>query len=131
MTSEATTAVQRRPNGMGGPDTRNGPDARSVTRGVLRFLAWLARTIAQIFAAILVIHLVLALIPSSNKGNSIALFFSYWADQLTLGFGTLFVPVEQPLNMILNYGVAAIAWLIFGAIASRLLHALIPRGGRW
>jgi hypothetical protein len=46
------------------------------------------------------------------------------ADHLTLGLGDLFAPSSPLLEVVLNYGLPAVVWLLIGIIVSRLLGAL-------
>jgi hypothetical protein len=98
---------------------------RAVTGRTLGLLASLVRIITVVFAAVLIIHLVLV-VTSANPLNGVAEFLAAAADHLTLGLGDLFAPSTPALGVTLNYGLPALAWLIIGLIISRLLDALAP-----
>lgn len=46
------------------------------------------------------------------------------AESLALGFQDLFVPADPELAVLLNYGCAALFWLITTSIAARAIHSL-------
>ena len=94
-----------------------------MTGRTLGLLASLVRIITVVFAAVLVIHLVLV-VASANPRNGVAVFLAAAADHLTLGLGDLFAPSSSLLGVVLNYGLPALAWLIIGVIVARLLDAL-------
>jgi hypothetical protein len=102
-----------------------GSGVRAVTGRTLGLLASLVRIITVVFAAVLIIHLVLV-VTSANPLNGVAEFLAAAADHLTLGLGDLFAPSTPALGVTLNYGLPALAWLIIGLIISRLLDALAP-----
>ncbi|HSK61392.1 MAG TPA: hypothetical protein VK935_20305, partial [Actinomycetospora sp.] len=77
------------------------------------------------FAAILVVHVVLA-VAGANPANGITVFFSDLASNLTLGIGDLFLPASESLRIILNFGLAAVVWIVIGIVVSKLLNALAP-----
>ena len=96
-----------------------------MTRKTLGILAALVRLVTVVFAAILVIHIVLT-VAAANPRNGITTFFAATANHLTLGLGNLFLPASVSLQVILNYGIAAVVWLIIGLLLARLLQALSP-----
>ena len=100
-------------------------DLRALTRKVLTVAASVIRILTVIFAAILVIHVVLA-VAGANPANGITIFFSDLANNLTLGIGDLFLPASESLRIILNYGLAAVVWIAIGIVVSKLLNALAP-----
>jgi hypothetical protein len=108
-------------------DPRRGPSgsgARAAARRSVGLLAALVRIVTVVFAAVLVIQVVLV-VASANPGNRVAVFIAAAADHLTLGLGNLFQPSSPSLGVILNYGLPAVVWLIIGVIVSRLLGALV------
>ena len=106
------------------PSTGHG-ELRALTRKTLSGVATLVRIVTVVFAAILVIHIVLA-VGAANPRNGITTFFASAANHLTLGLGNLFLPSSASLQAILNYGIAAVVWVIIGIILARLLTALSP-----
>ena len=95
----------------------------AVAGQVLGGLASLVRIVTVVFAAVLVIHVVLV-VASANPENGVAQAIAAAADHLTLGLGDLFAPSSPSLAVILNYGLPAVVWLIVGIIVARLLGAI-------
>jgi hypothetical protein len=114
-------------------DTETGQQRKASTQQDLRALASKSLTLAAsviriltvIFAAILVIHVVLT-VASANPQNGITTFFADAANNLTLGIGDLFLPASESLRVILNYGIAAVVWLLIGVVIAKILNALAP-----
>jgi hypothetical protein len=94
-----------------------------VAGRTLSLLASLVRIVTVVFAAVLVVHVVLV-VASANPRNGVATTLASAADHLTLGLGDLFAPTSPSLAVVLNYGLPAVVWLIVGAVVSRLLIAL-------
>ncbi|GAA3559199.1 hypothetical protein GCM10022222_48590 [Amycolatopsis ultiminotia] len=98
-------------------------DWRRTREQAFSFVASLVRWIGLIFAAILVLH-VIFVIGSANPANGIVSFVHSWADGLSLGFRDLFTPDDEKLRVLVNYGIAAIFWLIVSAILARILRRI-------
>lgn len=105
--------------------SHTGEDLRALTRKVLTVAASVIRILTVIFAAILVVHVILA-VAGANPANSITIFFRDLANNLTLGIGDLFIPASESLRIILNFGLAAVVWIVIGIVVSKLLNALAP-----
>lgn len=86
-------------------------------------LAGLVRWTGLIFAIILAVHVLLT-VGNANPGNGITVFFADWADPLALGFRDLFTPGNEELRVLVNYGLAALFWLIVSAVLARLIRRL-------
>ncbi|MEJ2869589.1 hypothetical protein WCD74_17570 [Actinomycetospora sp. OC33-EN08] len=117
MTQDADTGSQRKSN--------TSADLRALASKSLTLAASVIKILCTIFAAILVIHIVLV-VAAANPQNGITQFFADAANSLTLGIGDLFLPASESLKVILNYGLAAVVWLIIGAVVARILNALAP-----
>ncbi|MBB4687674.1 hypothetical protein [Amycolatopsis jiangsuensis] len=87
------------------------------------FVASVVRWVGLVFAAILVLH-VIFVIGSANPGNGIVSFVRSWADGLSLGFRDLFTPSDEKLRVLVNYGIAAIFWLVVSAILAKILRRI-------
>ena len=85
--------------------------------GDLFFLA------AVIIAVIIIAHIVFVLL-NANNGNDIVSTDNDWATWLSTWFLNLFTPDSHDLNVTLNYGIAALFYLVIGAIGRRLLNDL-------
>lgn len=95
-------------------------EAGAKTAGVLATIARLAGSLA---ALVLVIYIVL-FIGEASPENSITSFFRSLADGLTLGFRDLFTPEGEKTRVFVNYGLAAVFWLVAGAVVSRIITRL-------
>ncbi|WP_158887645.1 hypothetical protein [Amycolatopsis anabasis] len=96
-------------------------DWRAFAGKVAVFLASLVRWVGLIFAAILVLH-VIFVIGEANTENGIVSWISSWADGLSIGFKDLFTPDDVKLRVLVNYGIAALFWLIVSAILARIIR---------
>lgn len=96
----------------------------TVTRSnVVGVLAGVVRWVGLIFAVVLVVHVLLT-VGNANPDNGITKFFSATADPLALAFKSLFTPDNAQLRVLVNYGLAALFWLIVSSVLSRLVRRL-------
>ena len=86
-------------------------------------VAGVVRWVGVIFALILAVHVVLT-VGRANPANGITSFFASWADPLALGFKNLFTPSDEKLRVLIDYGIAALFWLVVSAIVVRLVRRL-------
>lgn len=86
-------------------------------------VAGLVRWVGLIFAIVLVVHVLLT-VGNANPDNGITVFFADAADQLTLAFRNLFTPANAELRVLVNYGLAALFWLIVSGVLARLIRRL-------
>jgi hypothetical protein len=73
--------------------------------------AGVVRWTGLLFAVVLVVHILLT-VGSANPANGITTFFAEWADPIALGFRDLFTPSDPKLLVLVNYGIAALFWLV-------------------
>lgn len=83
----------------------------SVTRVV--------RTIGYAIVAVLVLHIALTLLQA-NPANAAAALISRLAGTLDLGLSNLFLVADPMLGVLVNYGAAALVWLLITAVLTRL-----------
>jgi hypothetical protein len=95
-------------------------NARST---VIKVLAGLVRWAGLIIAVILVLRVLLT-VGGANPSNGITSTVSAWSDTLAWGFKDLFTPSDGKLRVLVNYGAAALFWLIVSSILSRLIRRL-------
>lgn len=100
-------------------------DLRALASQSMTVAATVIRVVTVVFAAVLVIHVVLT-VAAANPVNGITVFFRDFANNLTLGIGDLFLPASETLKVILNFGLAAVVWIVVGVVLSKLLNALAP-----
>ena len=110
---------------MGG--TVRDSSSRASSRGgrarIVGLLAALIRIVGWLFVAILVAHIALTL-GEANPANGITRFVAYWADRLQLGFQNLFTPADADTRILLNFGLAALFWLVVSSVLARLVRRL-------
>lgn len=95
-------------------------EARGKIGGVL---AAVVRWAGLIVAVILVLRVVLT-VGGANPNNGITGFVTAWSDPLAWGFKDLFTPSDGKLRVLVNYGVAAIFWLIISSVLVRIIRRL-------
>ncbi|MDT7581500.1 MAG: hypothetical protein QOK35_2764 [Pseudonocardiales bacterium] len=82
-------------------------------------VARVVRTIGYAIVAVLVLHIVLTLLQA-NPANVVAALIARLAATFDLGLSNLFLVGDPMLSVLLNYGVAALAWLLITALVVRL-----------
>ncbi|WP_367133432.1 hypothetical protein [Saccharothrix sp. HUAS TT1] len=90
--------------------------AVSVVAGVLSWAGLLV-------AVVLVAHVLLT-VGGANPANSITTEVATWADRFALGFHDLFTPQDPKLAVLVNYGLAALFWLVVRSLVLRLVRRL-------
>lgn len=88
---------------------------------IIGSLAALVRAIAAVLAAILVVHIVLV-IGGANPDNSITKGIANLAMPLALGFKGLFSPSNPKVLVLVNFGLAAIFWLVLGTLLALVVR---------
>lgn len=83
---------------------------------VIDVLCWM-------FAIVLFVHIFLV-IAEANTTNGFFQFVSGWADGITLGLDGLFTPENAKVATLLNEGLAAVLWLVIGALLTSLITRL-------
>jgi hypothetical protein len=94
----------------------------TVRRGT-SVLASVLATIGYIIVGIIVIHIVLSVL-GANPDNAFASFFRTLAGGLSLGLSNLFTPSDPKLNVLINFGIAALIWLLITWVVVRLVRRL-------
>lgn len=82
--------------------------------GDLVFLAFV------IIAVIIIAHIVFVLL-NANAGNDIVGKDADWAAWFATWFLNLFTPSSPDLNVVLNYGLAALFYLFVGGVLRRIM----------
>lgn len=96
----------------------------TLTRAnVVGVVASVVRWLGLVFALVLAVHVLLT-IGDANPANGITRFFSTTADWFVLAFKNLFTPADAKLRVLVNYGLAAVFWMILSAVLSRLVRRL-------
>jgi hypothetical protein len=82
-----------------------------------------------VFAAVLAAHIVMVL-GEANPTNGVAAFVRDWAGGVSLGLDGLFTPDSAKTQILLNSGLAALAWLALGAVVTMLIRRFALPGPR-
>lgn len=98
-----------------------GKRAREVRGRAVSVLASLLVAAATAAAIILALHIVFAVFDT-NPDNGIVRFVNGLADTLVWQFEGLFVPESERLRVLVNFGLAAVAYLVAGRIAAGLVR---------
>ncbi|GLZ40902.1 hypothetical protein [Actinokineospora sp. NBRC 105648] len=77
--------------------------------------------IGALFALIEVVFILLAVL-GANAGNAFYKFIQSLADPLALFFPGLFPIADPTVATIVNYGLAAVFWLVITGLIARLLR---------
>ncbi|ONI78961.1 hypothetical protein ALI144C_29945 [Actinosynnema sp. ALI-1.44] len=88
---------------------------------VVGVIAAVVRWIGLLCTLVLVIHVLLT-VGSANPANGITSFFADVADPVALGFKDLFTPSDPKLNVLVNYGIAALFWLVVSSVVARIIR---------
>lgn len=100
------------------PTRRTLAGARSTVFGVL---AGLVRWVGLVVVVILVVRVLLT-VGGANPHNGITSFVTSWSTTLAWGFKNLFTPSDPKLLVLVDYGIAALVWLIVSSILARVLR---------
>ncbi|OZM73454.1 hypothetical protein CFN78_10910 [Amycolatopsis antarctica] len=96
-------------------------DWRAAKDKVVGLIAGIARWIGLIFALILVMH-VIFVVGDANPENGIVTFARDWSETLSVGFKDLFAPADPKLSVLVNYGIAALFWLVVSSIVAKIIR---------
>lgn len=95
-------------------------------RGV-NYVATLLRVLGLVVAAILVVHILLVVL-GANPANPVASALAHASGVLSLGMGGLFTPGNPKLALVVNYGMAAVGWLVITSVVVVVLQRIAPKG---
>lgn len=89
-------------------------------RGPLTVVATVVGTIFRI-AALLIVLGIAFVVLEANADNSIVSVVLDVADFLVGPFDGLFTPKDEKLEVAINYGIAAVIYLVVGSLLARLI----------
>ena len=96
---------------------------RNSTRSGAYALAQVLNTIGLAIVAVIVIYILLTFLEA-NPGNTAATLVRELAEYFNLGLANLFL-IDDPKWLIgVNYGVAALIWLVITAVLVRLVRRI-------
>jgi len=86
-------------------------------------LASVLRIVGMLIVLVLVLHIVLTLLDA-NPANTIATTINQLADTFNLGLSNLFLPPDDKLRIVLNYGTAALVWFAITSVVVRIVRRI-------
>lgn len=95
--------------------------ARRTRAAVIGTLASVVRWAGLVVVVVLVLRVLLT-VGGANPANGITSFVTDWSDPLAWGFKDLFTPSDEKLRVLVNYGIAALFWLIVSSILVRVIR---------
>ncbi|MBP2321532.1 hypothetical protein JOF56_001917 [Kibdelosporangium banguiense] len=98
-------------------------ERQSSRAKVAGIFASVVRWIGLVFALVLVVHILLT-VGSANPANGITSFFARVAEPVALGFKDLFTPSDPKLLVLVNFGIAALFWLIVSSVLAKVIRRL-------
>jgi hypothetical protein len=122
------------PQPRSAPRTENGPQTlvlrprptsgfRPASRRTVDVLTVLINWAAALAAIVLALH-ILFVVFTTNGSNTIVSTVAHWARWLAWEFKDVFVPSNHKVSVLVNYGLAAIVYLIVGRVLVALLQRL-------
>jgi hypothetical protein len=83
-------------------------------------LARVIHVITGTVAAIFVLH-ILFVVFHANRGNEFVSLVYVLAKTFVLGLGDIFTPGDATLGVVLNYGIAALVYLVVGRLIAKAI----------
>ena len=120
---KSDSAVAAPDQESGGPSatrTRRRARPRAGVARVSEAAATAVRVAATIICVLLALHIAFVVFKA-NQANSIMRTINDWADWFAWRFRDMFVPKDERVRVLADYGIAAVAYLIAGRIVSGLL----------
>jgi len=94
---------------------------RSARAGTVRLLTTIVSVLTAVIAVVLLAHVVFVFF-AANPGNGIVRTVSGYAGTLAWQFKDLFTPKDVKVRVLVNYGLAAVVYLVLGQLLVRLLR---------
>jgi hypothetical protein len=102
---------------------REGDGLRGGVRRASDMAANAVRIVAMIICVLLALHIAFAVFRA-NDGNAIVRTVNDWADWFAWRFRDIFVPKDERVGVLVNYGIAAIVYLIVGRVLASLIRRI-------
>jgi hypothetical protein len=122
-TTPETAAPERSGRWRPGWHTQDENTLRTGAKRVTAAAATLVRIIAMIICVLLALHIAFVVF-TANHDNSIVRAVNGWADWFAWRFRDMFVPKDQRVGVLVNYGIAAVVYLIAGRVAAGLIRRI-------
>jgi hypothetical protein len=94
-----------------------------VARRGVDTVANVLRIIGLVIVAILVLHILFTLLQA-NPDNSLTQLIARGADVFDLGLSNLFLIGDKQVQVLLNYGTAALLWYLIMVVVVRLVRRM-------
>ncbi|MEU7833967.1 MULTISPECIES: hypothetical protein [unclassified Nonomuraea] len=120
---QPTRNISPRPHRPALPQPVTGPVR--VWRGVVAFLAAAVRLASRLAALILVLYAIFTVFRA-NPANIWYQFVESLASPLSVGLANLFQLADVRWTTLVNYGLAALVWLIVGSVVAGLIRRAAP-----
>lgn len=117
------TAGPARHDRGAGHRAREGAGLRTGVRRVSDVAANLAGIVAMIICMLLALHIAFVVF-SANDDNTIVSTVNGWAGWFAWRFHDIFVPKDERVGVLVNYGIAAVVYLIAGRVVSGLIRRI-------
>jgi hypothetical protein len=102
---------------------RDGDNVRAGVKRISGAAATLVTIIAMIICVLLALHIAFVVF-AANHDNSIVGTVNDWADWFAWRFRDMFVPKDQRVGVLVNYGIAAVVYLIAGRVAAGVIRRI-------
>jgi hypothetical protein len=87
---------------------------------IVRTVNALIHLVCAVFALVLAVHIVLVF-GEANAANGFAHLISEWSGGVSLGLRDLFTPDSEKFRVFCNDGLAAVIWLVIGAVLTDVI----------
>lgn len=102
-------------------DAQAYPERRRSGAENAAVVANIINVVVGLIATIFVLHIVFV-VAGANHSNSVVSFVYQVSRAFVLGFGDVFTPNDAKIGVVLNYGLAALVYLVVGHLIVRALR---------
>lgn len=95
-------------------DDRRGDDGANTVANIVR-------VVTGVIASVFVLH-ILFVVLHANQSNDFVSFIYSTAKVFVLGLGDVFTPSDATAGVVLNYGLAALVYLVIGQLVIKMLR---------
>lgn len=101
----------------------SGVDLRGGVRRAAELAAGLVGVAATVICVLLALHIAFTVF-SANDDNVIVSTVNSWADWFAWRFRDMFVPKDERVRVLVNYGIAAVVYLVAGRVVAGLIRRI-------
>lgn len=95
--------------------------AAEMRKRVVNMIATAVSILTTLVVAVLAVHIVFAVFEA-NGSNAIVAGVGEWAERVAWEFKDVFAPRDPKISVLVNYGLAAVVYLIVGRIVVGLIR---------